>query len=510
MDDDEEDPEGVGMDVSAMHKDEVATNIVVLDNLDCNVTALVFHGLAADAFHAANVRPLGIVNGQGQMWIQFEDIMAGRHVHAPLALLTPGICASFTSKAAFLDAGQYSFNVWTPETTAEATSSETDVPMEDIGTTHGERQQAAPMSEPEGGEVIASPAPESRSSQLEPLTLWTTEPEWSFGTTSNLPVSLETLWGSGTWSFRATTKVSKGKGPVQPPRQRPSPHTPPASTVPLLDRITAKVPSPRHTGKRPQTSGASEMALEPLPKKVWCGVHAGRQVKEEKRAEERCLAVQEKDGKDFATPSTNPSMFAVAPTLLLIGATPLPTMHTPVARPSSVPQLVVQATTGTVVVPSSVPAPTMSPPNCTDQPAAPDSHAEAAQEDAEMAETGAAHGDMEDVLDWGVMDDNDPPITGHVISRTPVPLELPEHACKGSPSSQVTEPWIPGDRSPGRRVTAMTWRLTGCLVAAAAITAPTGLLLSQISPASALRSSKNRAASQQQRTNILSFSVQGN
>ncbi|KAJ7735282.1 hypothetical protein DFH07DRAFT_967283 [Mycena maculata] len=405
---DDEDDFGNGMDVTTVHPDEVATNIVVLDGLDESIGALMFRELANDAFHAANARPVGIVHGQRRMWVQFADIMEGRRAHGPLARLTPGMVANFASESAFIDAGLYSRDVWTPETTAEANTVGGDVPMEDVSSSPEERPKAAPADSPMDEETsppsrpvnpplrlssstntASAPAPTSTSAEApRPQPVIPLEP----APVPGMLLSRQRPLAERLSDAPASRRVHKGKGKMLPPPAGLNEGKAPTGS--LLDRVAPRPEKPRRLDKRPLTPSSSE-PTEKMLKKVRRGVRAGRQVKEKKRLQnERRLAAQEREALEQSSPPTASSSFAVAPTLHLIGSSPMaPALPTPNTTMSSASLPMAQTSSGTDSLSAT--------------------HMAAQADDVLDAETWTQVADEdEEMLDWGNEDDDDPPAAG--------------------------------------------------------------------------------------------------
>ncbi len=109
------DDDGMDVDVSA-NVEAAPTNVVVVEGLSDEVSALMFRTTAADLLFGANARPLAIIRGRGLMWIRFATTTEGRRAYGSLPNLNFGLRASFRADAEFDEAYQYTRDIWTTET----------------------------------------------------------------------------------------------------------------------------------------------------------------------------------------------------------------------------------------------------------------------------------------------------------------------------------------------------------------------------------------------------------
>ncbi|KAJ7854913.1 hypothetical protein B0H13DRAFT_1903366 [Mycena leptocephala] len=115
----EDDDDWEGMAVDEPDDAEVPSNVVVLDGLDHEVSAIMFEAFSRDRL-ARDTRPLSIINAQGRMWMRFADVSAGQRAFGALSGLYPGSVRSFISNSAFEDAAQYTRDLWSPELLEDA------------------------------------------------------------------------------------------------------------------------------------------------------------------------------------------------------------------------------------------------------------------------------------------------------------------------------------------------------------------------------------------------------
>ncbi|KAJ7094758.1 hypothetical protein B0H15DRAFT_947146 [Mycena belliarum] len=106
--------EGDMMDVD---EEPLASNVIALNGVDSQVTSLMFRAFAADALYAVRARPLGMVHGQGRMWVRFESITEARRAFGALIQMNGELAGSYEPDGAFHDAYTYSRDRWTVQTT---------------------------------------------------------------------------------------------------------------------------------------------------------------------------------------------------------------------------------------------------------------------------------------------------------------------------------------------------------------------------------------------------------
>ncbi|KAJ7473555.1 hypothetical protein FB451DRAFT_1398663 [Mycena latifolia] len=79
----------------------------------------MFRALVNDALYAASAHPLGIVRGQGRMWVLMPNISEAQRAFGVLVMLDGRLSGSFAVEGAFQEASQYSRNRWSPAATAD-------------------------------------------------------------------------------------------------------------------------------------------------------------------------------------------------------------------------------------------------------------------------------------------------------------------------------------------------------------------------------------------------------
>ncbi|KAJ7101567.1 hypothetical protein B0H15DRAFT_943888 [Mycena belliarum] len=116
-----------GGEVHAMDVDEEppVSNVIALSGVDPQVTSLMFRALAADVLYAVRARPLGMVHGQGRMWLRFDSITEARRAFGALMQMSGDLAGSFEPDGAFHDAYTYSRDRWTVQTTGDLGPAET-------------------------------------------------------------------------------------------------------------------------------------------------------------------------------------------------------------------------------------------------------------------------------------------------------------------------------------------------------------------------------------------------
>ncbi|KAJ7920732.1 hypothetical protein B0H13DRAFT_1867232 [Mycena leptocephala] len=127
-DDDEDDDEDLGehgMDVDEPDPREAPSNVVVIDNLETSIDAVMFRGLAADALYSCRVSPLVILRGQGRMWLRFSTTTEGRLAFGVLGSIAHGLQVSYSPNAMIDEVVRYTRDIWLLETTAGVSFVET-------------------------------------------------------------------------------------------------------------------------------------------------------------------------------------------------------------------------------------------------------------------------------------------------------------------------------------------------------------------------------------------------
>ncbi|KAJ7145042.1 hypothetical protein C8R46DRAFT_1232425 [Mycena filopes] len=200
---DDDDVEGMDVDVGGPTEAERPSECVVLDGVDSDHTAVVFQGLSADRLWGARARPTVILNAQRRIWLRFATVEEGQRALGALASMSYGVEASFASVYSFEDARQYTGDIWTPDL------------MEDI--------------------VVTTPVP---STSVEPVEVTR---ERLLGEPSFVPSSPQ-------HSPTSPVPPHSPPQPVSPPPRTPSPvsrATPPEvilETEPLLSNSVAQEP----------------------------------------------------------------------------------------------------------------------------------------------------------------------------------------------------------------------------------------------------------------------------
>ncbi|KAJ6456027.1 hypothetical protein C8R47DRAFT_1227998 [Mycena vitilis] len=116
-----------GMEVDEPDPAEAPSNVVVVDGLDAQISAVGFVRLARDAFYAGKATPLMVIRAQGRMWTRFENVMQGRGAFGALGRVAQGIEVRFRPEAEFEERAQYTTDVWYSDTDADHFTE--DVPM---------------------------------------------------------------------------------------------------------------------------------------------------------------------------------------------------------------------------------------------------------------------------------------------------------------------------------------------------------------------------------------------
>jgi hypothetical protein len=117
-DSDEDEDEWEGMPMDAPEEAEIPSNVVVLDRLDREVSAIMFEAFSRDRLHRG-LRPSRIINPQGCMWLRFEDVTTGQRAFGVLCGLYAGSTRSFVSDDVFADAALYTRDMWSADLTAD-------------------------------------------------------------------------------------------------------------------------------------------------------------------------------------------------------------------------------------------------------------------------------------------------------------------------------------------------------------------------------------------------------
>ncbi|KAJ7161451.1 hypothetical protein C8R43DRAFT_1123897 [Mycena crocata] len=115
-DDDEYEGEDVRMDV--VEPRPAPTNVLVVNGLDANTSAVMFRVMAGDSFLAASTYPVAIFNGQGRMWLRFASVSAALRVMGTIRSSVGDLEVVHEPDALFVENAGYSRDHWTADSTA--------------------------------------------------------------------------------------------------------------------------------------------------------------------------------------------------------------------------------------------------------------------------------------------------------------------------------------------------------------------------------------------------------
>ncbi|KAJ7153266.1 hypothetical protein C8R46DRAFT_1228201 [Mycena filopes] len=96
-----------------------ASNVVAVLGLDESISAAMFWRMSVDVLGRARAPALGIIAVRREMWVQLASTTQGQQAFGILGLLDHGIRLEYRSEAEFLEAAQYTADIWMPESTAE-------------------------------------------------------------------------------------------------------------------------------------------------------------------------------------------------------------------------------------------------------------------------------------------------------------------------------------------------------------------------------------------------------
>ncbi|KAJ6480646.1 hypothetical protein DFH09DRAFT_1107809 [Mycena vulgaris] len=323
------------------------SNVIVVHGINASISAIMFHCLTTDRFSQARVAPVDIVNGQGRMWVRFETASEGLRALGAAARLGQSEAAYFSSDSEFHDAATYSRDQWTLE--SEDVEMAPPPPAAASGTTSPgpsllhEATPATPATTavPSDSPIVAvataaaetspSPAPTasttpaaSRESVREPpraLRAMMRE-----AASSMVKPSLEErlLDSAVTAPTPLADRLSDPPASLAPPLPTPLAQRLARSAPPLASRLSEpeeEPPSKRQKLAADPTliapSSASPSPSTPPSKRKRRGTRAGRLVKEQRAAREKCKAEAEALAAQ-AEATGDTSLLAWIPTLAVV------------------------------------------------------------------------------------------------------------------------------------------------------------------------------------------------